>query len=110
MKDSVITNLTIQKATKLLSSKQIKAKELAIAILARAQELNGKLNAFITICQDQAIDTAEKIDHLIAQGQKLNPLAGIPIAVKDLFSTRGTKTTAGSKVLENYVPVEHAEG
>src|SRR3989344_1711818 len=103
-----IASLTIKEATNLLAKKQIKAKELTSAFLKRAKDLNGKLNAFITICEDEAHQQAEKVDHLIAQGQKLNPLAGIPIGVKDLYSTRGIKTTAGSKVLEKYVPVYDA--
>ena len=103
-----ITTLTIKEAARLIVSKQIKAKELTQAFIKRAQDLNSKLNAFITISADLALEQAEKIDHLISQGQKLNPLAGIPIGVKDLYSTRGIKTTAGSKVLENYVPVYDA--
>ena len=102
------TALTIKEAAHLLSKKQIKAKEVAQTFIKRAKNLNGKLNAFITICEDEAIKQAEKVDELIADNQKLNPLAGIPIGVKDLYSTRGIKTTAGSKVLENYVPVYDA--
>jgi len=108
MKNVDITNLTIKEASKLIASKQIKVKELVNLHLGRVKKLNGKLNAFITICEDQARHQAEKVDILIAQGQKLGPLAGIPFAVKDLFSTKGIKTTAGSKVLENYVPVYDA--
>lgn len=108
MKDADITNLTIQKATELLSSKQVKAKELAQASIKRAKELNAKLNSFITISEDFALAQAEKVDQLIADNQNLNPLAGIPIGVKDIYSTKGIKTTAGSNVLKNYVPVYDA--
>lgn len=108
MKDADITTLTIQEATKLLAKKQIKAKELARAFLKRAKDLNGKLNAFITFSEEVALAQAEKVDQLIADNQKINPMAGIPIGVKDLYSTKGIKTTAGSKVLENYVPVYDA--
>lgn len=103
-----ITSLTIKEATKLLAKKQIKAKELASAFLKRAKDLNGKLNAFITFSEDFALAQAEKVDQLIADHQKISPLAGIPIGVKDLYSTRGIRTTAGSKVLANYVPVYDA--
>jgi aspartyl-tRNA(Asn)/glutamyl-tRNA(Gln) amidotransferase subunit A len=99
-----VTSLTLQKASELLSSKQIKAKELTEAFLDRAKNLNKKLNSFITITEDNALKQAEKVDKLIANNQKLPPLAGMPIGVKDLFCTKGIKTTAASKVLENYVP------
>lgn len=103
-----ITNLTIRETAKLLSNKQIKVEELTKAYLARAHRLNKKLNCFITICDDIATKQAKKVDQLIADNQKPSPLAGIPIALKDLFSTRGIKTTAGSRVLANYLPVYDA--
>src|SRR3989338_679077 len=103
-----LTTLTIKEAAHLLAKKQVKAKELAQASVKRAKELNAKLNSFITISEDLALTQAEKVDQLIADNQKLNPLAGIPIGVKDIYSTEGIKTTAGSKVLENYVQVYDA--
>lgn len=103
-----LSNLTIQEASKLIRSKKLKALELTEASLDRAKRLNEKLNSFITICEEEAINQAKKVDRLIANGQKLNPLAGIPIGVKDIFSTKSIKTTAGSKVLENYIPVYDA--
>ena len=102
------TILTIKDAVELIGKKQIKAKELTGAFLDRAHKVNKKLNAFITITDDVALEQANKVDQLIADGQKPDVLAGIPAAVKDLFSTKGIKTTAGSKVLENYVPVYDA--
>ena len=103
-----ISDLTIRETSDLLSSKQIKAQELTQAFLERTHRLNKKLNSFITITADTAQDQAKKADQLIANGYKLNPLTGIPFGIKDLFSTKGIKTTAGSKVLENYVPVYDA--
>ncbi len=101
-------NLTIRETTKLLSTKKIKARELTKAFLERAKRLNKTLNAFITFSDDIALDQAEKVDQLISQNQKLGPLAGIPFAIKDIFSTQNIRTTAASKVLENYVPVYDA--
>src|SRR3990170_2369916 len=103
-----VTTLTLKEVSTLLSKKQIKAQELNGSFLDRAHKLNKKLNSFIAITDDVAIKQAKKVDELIADNQKLNPLAGIPIAFKDLFSTKGIRTTAGSKVLENYVPVYDA--
>src|SRR3990167_10720392 len=103
-----ILDLTIRETSDLLSSKQLKAQELAQAFLKKAHGLNKKLNSFITICDDAALNQAKKVDELIANGQQLNPLAGIPFGIKDIFLTKGIKTTAGSKVLENYIPVYDA--
>src|SRR3990170_7527743 len=103
-----ILDLTIRETSDLLFSKQIKAQELTQAFLKSAHGLNKKLNSFITICDDTALNQAKKVDKLIANGQKMNPLAGIPIGIKDLFSTKDIRTTAGSKLLENYVPVYDA--
>lgn len=102
------TNLTIKKAHELLVKKELKAKELVEAHLKRAKELNPKLNAFLTFSEDEATKKAEKIDKQIAHGEKIGKLAGIPIALKDLFSTKDIRTTAGSKMLEDYVPVYDA--
>lgn len=103
-----LTGLTIKEASQLLVKKQIKARELTQACLERAHDLNKKLNCFITICDAVALEQARRVDELIANNQKLSPLAGIPIGLKDLFSTAGIRTTAGSKVLANYVPVYDA--
>ncbi len=102
------TDLTIKEAADFLASKKIKAQELTEAVLSRAKKLNPKLNCYITICEETALREAKNIDVLLSSGQKLNPLAGIPIALKDLFSTMGIRTTAGSKVLENYFPIYDA--
>lgn len=98
-----ITGLTIKEANTLLKSKQIKAVELAKLFLQRIEKLS-ELNAFITTTEDEALETAKKVDELIADNQPISNLAGIPIGLKDLFATKGTKTTAASKVLEDYVP------
>lgn len=100
-----LTKITIQDASKLLNSKQVKAEELTKAALSRAKKLNKKLNSYITITEEIALDQARKVDTLRVNNQKLPQLSGIPVSFKDLFSTAGIKTTAGSKVLENYIPV-----
>lgn len=103
-----ITGLTIKTASEQLSSKQIKAQEMTREFLKRAKDLNRALNSYITITEDEAIEAAKKVDELIADNQPISPLAGIPLGIKDLFSTSGIKTTAASKVLANYVPVYDA--
>src|SRR5262249_21618124 len=68
------------------------------------QARNPELNAFLALSQDRAYAQADKIDALVASGKALPPLAGAPIAIKNTINTKGTPTTCGSKILENYIP------
>lgn len=99
----MLNKLNITKAREGLKNKDFSSVELTKACLVRIKETDGKLNAFVTLTEDEALKSAEEADKLIASGQDL-PLLGIPIAVKDNFSTNGIRTTASAKVLDNYVP------
>jgi aspartyl-tRNA(Asn)/glutamyl-tRNA(Gln) amidotransferase subunit A len=96
-----MTNLTIKEAREKLDKKEISSVELVQAYLQTIKQHNDKLNAFLTISEDEALQEAEAADARIAKGES-TPLLGIPIAHKDLFQTKGIRTTAASKVLENY--------
>ncbi len=96
--------LTIHEANKLLSNREISAKQLAESVLKRIEEIEGKVNAFNTITAEEALKNADAIDKLIQQGEEISPLAGIPMGVKDNICTSGIKTTCSSKMLENFVP------
>src|SRR5213082_409567 len=98
------TNWTIDGVRVALAAKKISARELAADFYKRIEARNSELNAFLTLTPERARRQADKIDALIASGSPLPPLAGVPVAIKDVISTRGTKTTCGSKILENYVP------
>jgi len=87
-----------------LASKKISARELAADYYKRIDTRNAQLNAYLTLSQDRAYTQAERVDALVAAGKPLPPLAGVPIAVKDVISTRGVRTTCGSKILETYIP------
>jgi aspartyl-tRNA(Asn)/glutamyl-tRNA(Gln) amidotransferase subunit A len=87
-----------------LAARKISARELANDYFARIKRENPKLNAFLTLSEDRAYAQADRIDTTAAKGEALPPLAGVPIAIKDTISTRGTRTTCGSKILENYIP------
>lgn len=99
-----LCDLTIIEAHKGLINKKFSSRELTQSCLSRIEKLEDKLNAFITVTADEALDQADKVDKLIAKDEKIPPLAGIPGTVKDLFSTKGVRTTCASKILENYVP------
>ena len=96
-------NLTILEALKKLKSREIGALELMNAHLDRIEKYNPELNSYITITRERALSDATASAERIANGTAL-PLDGIPIAMKDLFATRGIRTTAASHMLENFVP------
>ncbi len=102
-----INELTIIKAREGLEKKEFSSMELTKAFLKEIKEKDSKLNAFITVCEKEALLEAQKGDKLIKEGVK-KPLLGIPIVFKDNFLTKGIRTTAASKVLDDYIPVYNA--
>ncbi len=74
------------------------------AALARLDQLEGKLNAFITVLREQALAEAKKADEEIARGNYRGPLHGVPVTIKDMFETAGVLTTGGSKILADWIP------
>src|ERR1700732_962095 len=97
-------NWTIRGVQEALASKKISARELAVDYYKRIEARNPELNAYLTLSQDRAYAQADRVDALVTAGKPLPPLAGVPIAVKDVTSTRGVRPTCGSKILENYIP------
>ena len=102
------TPWTIAGVREALQTKKISARELAKEFYAQIDRRNPKLNAFLTLCPERAYAQADRVDASIAQGRALEPLAGVPVAIKDVLSTRGVRTTCGSKILENYIPAYDA--
>jgi len=98
-----ITSLTITQAKKDLKEKKYSSVELTKAYLARIKDVEPKVKAYVTVTEEEAIKNAEEADKKIAEGEDL-PLLGIPLSIKDNFSTNGIRTTASSKVLDNYIP------
>ena len=87
-----------------LAAKEISSIELTKQHLDRIASVDGKINAFLHIDNAGALEQAEAIDKKRASGEKLSPLAGVPIAVKDILAQKGIPTTAGSKILEGWRP------
>ncbi|PZP16594.1 MAG: Asp-tRNA(Asn)/Glu-tRNA(Gln) amidotransferase GatCAB subunit A [Brachybacterium faecium] len=87
-----------------LKAGEVSSEELTRAHLDRIAAVDGDLNAFLHLNQDDALATARDIDSRRASGEELHELAGVPIAVKDVVVTEGMPTTAGSKILEGWVP------
>ncbi len=87
-----------------LISKERSAVEITQEALERINQLEPQLKSFICVTAEKAIKQARQVDAKIATGEKIGPLAGIPIAVKDNMCTQGIPTTCGSKILENFIP------
>jgi aspartyl-tRNA(Asn)/glutamyl-tRNA(Gln) amidotransferase subunit A len=95
--------LTISEVAPLLKSKRLSPVELTSAYLDRIDQLNPKVNAFITTLRDEALQSARALESEIAAGRYRGPLHGVPIAVKDIFATNGHRTTCGSKILKDNI-------
>jgi aspartyl-tRNA(Asn)/glutamyl-tRNA(Gln) amidotransferase subunit A len=101
---SSLAFLSIAEASRLLRRKEISPLELLDASLERVERWNPALNAFITILAETARRSAKTAERAIHRGDWRGPLHGIPIALKDNFNTRGIRTTAGSRILADFVP------
>jgi aspartyl-tRNA(Asn)/glutamyl-tRNA(Gln) amidotransferase subunit A len=95
-------NASLSELAQALAAKQISSVELTRLFLERAQRLNPELNAFVTLDPEASLAQARAADERISDGQ-LQPLTGIPVALKDIFCTKGWLTTCGSKILSNFV-------
>jgi aspartyl-tRNA(Asn)/glutamyl-tRNA(Gln) amidotransferase subunit A len=101
---SATTNWTIPAVRAALETKRISARELTAEFYARIDRRNAELNTYLTLSTERAYEQAGRVDASIARGDPLPPLAGVPIAIKDVISTEGIRTTCASKILETYVP------
>lgn len=100
----MLTQLSASELALKLRSKEVSAKEAVQAHIERIERLDRDHQAFITVSADLALEQANQAQALLDSGDA-GPLTGVPIALKDNFSTKGVKTTCGSKILENFVPV-----
>ena len=97
------SKLTVTECINLIQDKEVSVTEITKIFLERSKEINLKINSLITVCEDSAIKHAKEIDSNFEE-YKNKPLLGVPISVKDVISTKNIKTTAGSKMLNNYIP------
>ncbi len=101
------SKLTVTECINLIQDKEVSVTEITKIFLKRSKEINLKINSLITVCEDSAIKQAKEIDSNFEE-YKNKPLLGVPISVKDVISTKNIKTTAGSKILNNYIPPYNA--
>ena len=100
---TALHQLTIKKIREGLSSRDFSATEVTEHFLRRINDINPNLNSYIVVDEEGALETAKKADIDISNG-KNKPLLGVPIAHKDIFCTKGVKTTCGSKMLHDFIP------
>ena len=98
-----ISDLTIDSVLEGLKRRQFSARELAAEALRFAEAGNPRTNAYLHFCPERAIEAARTVDEKLARGEDPGPLAGVPVAVKDVILTQGVRTTCGSKLLANYI-------
>jgi aspartyl-tRNA(Asn)/glutamyl-tRNA(Gln) amidotransferase subunit A len=103
-----VKTFTIDRIHEGLRSRRFSAVELAREALEVAQRENDQYGSYLLFCPERALEAAARVDAQIAAGEPLGPLAGVPVAVKDVIVTRGVRTTCGSRILESYVPPYNA--
>ena len=108
MPQTALCYLTIREAGDLLKSGQLSPVELTRAFLDRIEQLDGTLQSYITVLHDRAMAAARTAEAEILRGDYKGPMHGIPIALKDLYDTKGIRTTASSRVMAQRVPSEDA--
>jgi aspartyl-tRNA(Asn)/glutamyl-tRNA(Gln) amidotransferase subunit A len=96
--------LTIDAARTAVQERKTTAHALAEAHYARIRQEDGQIGAFLTLSKERALEQADRIDRMVAEGKTLPALGGVPVGIKDVMSTRGVRTTAGSKILDKYIP------
>jgi aspartyl-tRNA(Asn)/glutamyl-tRNA(Gln) amidotransferase subunit A len=99
-----LNGLSIEAVRKAVAERKTTAMVLVELLYSRIQKEDSEIGAYLTLCRERAMEQADRIDRMAAEGKPLPPLGGVPIGIKDVMVTRGVRTTAGSKILGNYIP------
>lgn len=95
-----LTDLTVLQIHDLLKTRKASAVEITQAHLAHIEQHDQEVRAYLSLTPERALEQAKKVDEGIAAGKELPPLAGVPVAIKDVIMTEGSKTTCASRILE----------
>jgi aspartyl-tRNA(Asn)/glutamyl-tRNA(Gln) amidotransferase subunit A len=96
--------LTVESTRTAIQEKQFTASRMVDEFYKKIVAEDPEIQAYLTLCQDRAQQQANRIDDLVGRGEALPPLAGVPIAIKDVMVTKGIRSTAGSRILQNFIP------
>ena len=99
-----LTALTIREASELLARREVTSAEITGAYLSRIDRLDPGIRAYITLTADEALKAAAEADRRLSSKGASTPLTGVPISLKDIFCTKGVRTTCASRILENFIP------
>ena len=108
MDKTAIPFLSATELSRLIERKEVSPVEATEAFLERIELLDPKLNAFLTLCRDEALQAAQEAEQALARGEYRGAMHGIPVAVKDQIYTKGIRTTGGSSIFKDFVPDEDA--
>ena len=108
MEKTDIAFLSAAELSRLIKRKEVSPVEATEAYLERIDRVDGKLNSYITVCHEEALEAARQAEQAITRGDYLGPMHGIPVSVKDQFNTKAIRTTGGSTILAEHVPDEDA--
>src|SRR6476659_9461094 len=99
-----INSLTIDSTRTAIAEKQFTALDLVEQFYGKIKAEDAEIHAYLTLSEARALEQAKRIDRMVSAGEALPPLAGVPIGIKDVMVTKGVRTSAGSKILENFIP------
>jgi aspartyl-tRNA(Asn)/glutamyl-tRNA(Gln) amidotransferase subunit A len=99
-----LNTLTIDSTRSAITEKRFTASQLTEEFYSRIKTDDPEIHSYLTLCEDRARQQAERIDRMVSAGDPLPLLAGVPVGIKDVMVTKGVRSTAGSKILENYIP------
>src|SRR5450432_4395725 len=99
-----LNNLTIAATRSAIADRKISASQLVQDFYGKIEAEDGEIHAFLTLSKERAENQAAKVDALLNKGEKLPPLGGVPVGIKDVMVTKDVRSTAGSKILANYIP------
>ncbi|MGH7382775.1 MAG: amidase family protein, partial [Candidatus Methylomirabilales bacterium] len=99
-----LTGLTIHELQGLLRRREVTAKQVLMAFLKRIAQVEGKIQAYMAVTGLEGLRVASRLDRRRQAGEDVGPLAGIPLAIKDVICTQDVPTTCSSKILDGFIP------